>query len=90
MGECPCVGQRVGQIKFSLRLTIEVVTLIKLSFCKSLPCIPVWKGMAGAHGRIFFFISMMRIKNLGLDSDFLLRTLRFYPYIKSLNSTMMH
>ena len=45
--------------------------------------------MAGAHGGFFFFIvTMMHIKNLGLHSDFLLWTLRFYLCLELLNTTM--
>ena len=46
--------------------------------------------MADAHGRFFFIVTMMHIKNLGLHSNVLLWTLRFYPCLELLNRTVMH
>ena len=46
--------------------------------------------MAGTYGRFFYIVTVMHIKDLGLHSDFLLGTLRFYPCLELLNKAMMH
>ena len=84
------MGQRVGQINIEFEITHSDRYVNQALVLEKSPSHPSLESMAGAHGRFFFFITMMRIRNLGLYSDFLLRTLRFYPCLELLNRTMMH
>ena len=89
-GECPCVGQKVGQTKFEFEINHWVRYVNQTLVLPKSPLHPVWKSMTGAHGRFIFIVTMMQIKNLGLHSDFSIRKLWFNPRLEFLNRTMMH
>ena len=81
MSGYPSVGQRVGQTKFEFEINHWDRYVNQALVLKKSPLHPSLEKYGRCIRKIFFFVSMMHIKNLGLHSDFLHQTLRFYPIL---------
>ena len=70
MGEYPCVGQLVGQTKFELEINHWDRYVNEALVLRKSPLHPSLEKYGRCTWKIFFFVSMMRIKNLACTQIF--------------------
>ena len=84
------MSQRVGQTRFEFEITNGDCYVNQALVLQKSPLHRSLEKYGRCTQKIFFFVTMIHIKTLGLHSDFLLRTVRFYSCLEVLNRTMIH